>query len=118
MSGTAGFAFPAGATLAGWWRQLSPLAPSAWWVAHLFVHRVEALVEVAELRPLDPLEALLLQALPDAGSPARPPAPMLGGLAPVLYRRLCERGLVQRFGDRWVRTSAASAALAGGSVPH
>src|SRR3954465_13160612 len=108
MSGSAAWAFPTDAILAGWWRQLSPLEPSAWWVGHLFCHRVEALVEVSEARALDPLEKLLLTALPEpAGSHARAPAPLLGGLAPVLYRRLAELGLVQRNGSgSWLLTEA------------
>ncbi len=60
---TAPLAFPGGRTLAGWWRQLAPWKPQAWWVGHLLLHRVEALVRVARSARPDALHALLLQAI-------------------------------------------------------
>jgi hypothetical protein len=55
--------FPGSRILAGWWKQLAPFQPQAIWVAHLFVHRVEALVSARHPAPLDTLPLLVLQSL-------------------------------------------------------
>jgi hypothetical protein len=56
-------AFPGSRTLVGWWRQLAPWQPRAWWVGHLLLHRVEALARcIEQVRP-DPLHQLVLKAL-------------------------------------------------------
>ncbi len=39
-------AYPAAGTLSAWWRQLASHEPTAGWVAHLFCHRVDAIVQV------------------------------------------------------------------------
>lgn len=64
MTATAPLAFPGGRTLAGWWRQLTPLQPRQLWFGHLFLHRVEALVSLTRAQRLDALNHLILKALP------------------------------------------------------
>jgi hypothetical protein len=63
MDSASSLAYPGSRILAGWWRQLQPFQPSAVWVGHLFIHRVEALVEIIEPRPVDALALCVLQAL-------------------------------------------------------
>jgi hypothetical protein len=63
MTAAPPLAFPGGRVLAGWWRQLAPLRPRAFWVGHLFLHRVEALVETQRPGPLDSFSRLVLRAL-------------------------------------------------------
>jgi hypothetical protein len=60
---TGPWAFPGSRTLAAWGRQLAPYQPRAFWVAHLFLHRVEALIRCEALQPVDPVLLLALQAL-------------------------------------------------------
>jgi hypothetical protein len=55
--------FPASGVLAGWQRQLAARQPQALWIGHLFLQRVEALVQSATQQPLDRGAALLLQAV-------------------------------------------------------
>ena len=113
-------AYPAAGTLSAWWRQLAPHQPLAGWVAHLFCHRVEAVVQVARSRPLDPVERLVLASLgddrqdPDAIRRSPLPAP----LALRLVRKLTETGLVTGDAGRgWMRTPAGSAVALSGTVP-
>src|SRR5262249_54488324 len=68
MTASAPLVFPGSRTLAGWWRQLTPWQPRTWWVGHILLHRIEALVELAPLTSLDPLHRLVLQALTLNGS--------------------------------------------------
>lgn len=44
MTAVAPLTFPGTRALAGWWRLLAPRQPRAMWVAHLLLHRIEALV--------------------------------------------------------------------------
>src|SRR5262249_35580821 len=46
MMVSSSLAYPGSRSLAGWWRQLAPLHPRAVWLAHLLLHRVEALVRL------------------------------------------------------------------------
>lgn len=55
--------FPASGVLAGWQRQLAARQPQALWIGHLFLQRVEALVQTATQRPLERGAALILQAV-------------------------------------------------------
>lgn len=55
--------FPSSRVLAGWWRQLAPLAPRLLAVGHLLLHHVEALVLSERPANLDPFAALVLRAL-------------------------------------------------------
>ena len=112
-------AYPAAGTLSAWWRQLAGHQPLAGWVAHLFCHRVEAVVQVARPRPLDPVERLVLGSLgdePDVDAIRRSPLP--APLAFRLVRRLTEAGLVSGDAGRgWSRTSAGATAVRTGTVP-
>jgi hypothetical protein len=55
--------FPGSRTLASWWRQLAPSQPQALWIGYEFVHRIEAPVHVHSAQPIEPLSALVLQAI-------------------------------------------------------
>jgi len=63
MTAPAPLALPGSRTLAGWWRQLAPRQPRAWWVGHILLHHVEALVGRSLLTRPDPLHMLVLKAL-------------------------------------------------------
>ncbi len=63
MDSASSLAYPGSRILAGWFRQLQPHHPTALWVGYLFVHRVEALVESIEPRPVDALALHVLEAL-------------------------------------------------------
>src|SRR4051794_37589587 len=63
MTVASSLAFPGSRTLAGWWRQLAPLQPRSFWVAHLRLHRIEALVSTFWSCPLEPLYRFLLLAV-------------------------------------------------------
>jgi hypothetical protein len=63
MTGPSSLAFPGSRKLAGWWRQLAPFEPQAFWVGHLVLHQVEALVRLTRTSPLDPFSLLVLKAL-------------------------------------------------------
>jgi hypothetical protein len=110
MDSASSLAYPGSRVLADWWRQLQPHRPASLWVGYLFVHRVEALVEIAESRTIDALSLHILEALaidqrapgPHAHGadplPARLhlPAPalhqLLSGLEARDFVRLCEPG--------------------------
>jgi hypothetical protein len=113
-------AYPAAGTLSAWWRQLAPYEPTAGWVAHLFCHRVDAVVQVSRARPLDPVDRLVLASLvedrPDPDAILRSPIP--APLSSRLMRKLTDAGLAAGDSGRgWMRTPAGSAALATGSAP-
>src|SRR5690242_5192064 len=74
MTAPSSLAFPGSRTLAGWWRQLAPLAPQAVWVGHLFLHRVEALVAAVSAQPLAALDRFVLQAVAAEDAVAAQPA--------------------------------------------
>jgi hypothetical protein len=63
MTPVPAFAFPPGRTLAGWWRQLVPFHPQQLAVAHLLIHRVEALAAVERTVQTDRFAGLVLRAL-------------------------------------------------------
>ncbi len=63
MTAVTSFVYPGSRILAGWWKDLAPRRPRSIWVAHLFVHRVEALVKLREATPLDLLSLFVLRAL-------------------------------------------------------
>jgi hypothetical protein len=108
-------AFPGGATLAGWWRQLRSDTPPpgtghpapAFWLAHLFFHRIEALVRLSHaVRPdrltLLALESLLLE--PVAASADAAIFPMRPPVGQQLLRRLAEDGLIEVSSGHWQLT--------------
>ncbi|MSQ93278.1 MAG: hypothetical protein EXR98_01835 [Gemmataceae bacterium] len=84
--------FPGGRTLAGWWRQLSPLQPAGLWIGYGFVHRVEVAVHVRCEQPIDSFAHLVLQALhlEETVAPNHVPGVSLA----VLEERLCLPGAV------------------------
>jgi len=63
MTSATSLAFPGSRTLAAWWRQLAPFRPLSLAVGYLFTHRVEASACWVTSSPLDPLLALVLEAL-------------------------------------------------------
>jgi hypothetical protein len=63
--------FPASRVLVGWSKLLAPCQPQRLWVGYLFLHRVEALVELTEPAPLDPLAWFVLKGLQVAGTATR-----------------------------------------------
>ena len=115
MSGSLPLAYPAAGTLSAWWRQLAPLHPRSGWVAHLFVHRVDAPVTVAVPRRLDGLEALLLHAA--RVEPAAPP-PLPMAIVQRVYRDLAGADLVKEVAGTWKLTVAGADALASGLGPR
>ncbi len=123
MDSASSLAFPGGRLLAGWWRQLQPYRPTALWVGHIFVHRVEALIESAEPRPLDALALHLLRAVAmDAAAtaeetlPARLHLPRSAILQ--LLRGLEARDLVARGPPGgWCLSDRGRAVLAAGGDP-
>src|SRR5262249_14106868 len=82
---SAPLAFPGGRALAGWWRQLSPYRPQAFWAAPLPLPHIDALATLPRPRPLAPSARFTLQPLPQEAAP-RAPAP--GALLPRLDDRL------------------------------
>jgi hypothetical protein len=88
MTAASSLAFPGSRTLAGWWRQLAPLAPQALWVGHLFLHHVEALVASVRPWPLDPLHRFVLQALAAEQQALSPGLPVPPDLLERLNARL------------------------------
>ncbi|MBM4070027.1 MAG: hypothetical protein FJ271_13905 [Planctomycetes bacterium] len=123
-------AFPGSKTLAGWWRQLATHQPQAFGVGYLFLHRVEAAVQLIKPRRVDPFLLLLLQAL-DREAPANAksvPCDLVARLEgrlilnrQVLFqllRSLESDGLAQeRSGAGWGLTNNGRRALADGEYP-
>lgn len=118
MRPTAPLDFPGGRQVAGWWKQLAPLRPQTLWIAHLLIHRVEALVRSSRSVPLEDLTRLVLEAL----APGLTPAGLAARLAvsQVVARRLLQQlqadELTQANADgSWTLTALARHALAQGS---
>jgi hypothetical protein len=94
MDSASSLAYPGSRVLAGWWRQLQPHRPAALWVGSLFVHRVEALIESIEPRPVDGLALQILEALAvdqaasEAHVPGADPLPGRLHLPAAAVRRL------------------------------
>src|SRR5262245_33374666 len=112
--------FPASAVFAGWQRQLAARQPQALWVGHLFLQRVEALVQTATQQPLERGGSLFLQAVRLSEAASHEQA--LANLRDRLHfpdamlrhelRNLESDGLVDA--DRIALTAAGSQALADG----
>jgi hypothetical protein len=111
--------FPAGRTLAGWWRQLAPWQPTAVWVGQLLLHRVEALTRLNRSCPLDAFTRLILQALAleDGVSAARLEGRLHLGTQIVfqVLRQLEHAGLARAAGDAWAVTDLGRRALEQGA---
>jgi hypothetical protein len=128
MTAQAALAFPGSRILAGWWRQLVPHRPEETWIAHLSLHRVEALVELAHPHRPDPLSLLVLQALRLENAVAAPPEETLFRLdacfhlgRPLLrqaLRALAADGLVREEPRGWVLTALGEQAAERGEYPR
>lgn len=100
MTAAAPLAFPGSRSLAGWWRQLAPWHPRSLAVAHLLLHRVEALVR--QTRPVRPdrLLLLVLEALdlevPAAAARIQESLPLDRATLGRLLRQLEADGLARR----------------------
>jgi hypothetical protein len=55
--------FPESRVLADWWRDLKPHQPRSLWVGQFVLHRLDGLVRLSTLLPLDRLHLLLLRSL-------------------------------------------------------
>jgi hypothetical protein len=102
---------PGGRTLLGWWRDLAPHQPRGLWLSRLPLHRVEALVELALPRRLDPLRLALLRGL-EAG--VADPAGLDRQLLSGLRHGLASEGLIAGRNGAWALTDLGREALAGG----
>ena len=116
--------YPGSRTLAGWWRQLAPLQPTAIAIGYVFLHRIEAAVNVVTEEPIDPLAHLVLQALALEKIVCARAADLQARLrlpAPIVQRVLagmCEDGLLtQPTADSWQATELGKYALERRSFP-
>jgi hypothetical protein len=113
--------WPTGRTLAGWWPHLNRLRPRCLWLAHLYLHRIEAPVGVCRPPALDSVARLLLEALARAGDNV-PLGRLLGVLhldVQILGRLLAELSAagLARSNDAWSVTETGRQALAGRHEP-
>jgi hypothetical protein len=137
MTAGSALAFPGSRALAGWWRQLAAHHPEEIWVAHLALHRVEALVELTRPCRPDRFALLLLRAVRleqerrrDAPADAErgPPGEVLRRLDERLHlghsllrqalRALAAEGLLAEGGPAgWALTPLGEQALERGEYP-
>jgi hypothetical protein len=119
MSAASAPAFPTSKVLAEWWKDLAPRTPRGICIAHLLLHRVEALASLVRPAPLEPLELFVLRAV--AVSP--PAAPKLiaeqlelpAAFVQQVLRRLSGAGLVHdENGFAWSVTPAGGGAITNG----
>ncbi len=61
MSAASAPSWPGSRILLGWWRALLGRQPQQLWFSHLLLHRVEALVRVSRVHPLDVWQRALLR---------------------------------------------------------
>jgi hypothetical protein len=80
--------FPGSRELSGLCRQLASRATQPLWIAHLFLHHVEAPVWVRQTTSLDPLSAAALRAFEAVGACAASTVESMLGLGPAVTRRL------------------------------
>src|SRR5262245_54112125 len=119
MSTERAWPFPASRPLANWWRQLTRWQPRSLWIAHLLLHRVEALVTVRQACLVDPFDRLVLKGIPLAGQPDELAAQLRLGrqhLTQVL-RGLETAGLATG-PERWALTSLGQEAVSTGQYPR
>jgi hypothetical protein len=122
MTASAPLAFPGSRTLAGWWRQFGSVQPRALWVAHLLLHRVEALVSLTRTQRPDPLHLLVLKAVslqPEASLERLDATLFLGRqvLGRVLAVLQAEGLALDQPEGRWEPTALGRQALEQGSYP-
>jgi hypothetical protein len=110
--------YPGSRTLAGWWRQLAPLQPNSITIGYVFLHRIEAPVNLLMEEPIDPLADLVLQALalqPNAIVRLADLQARLRLPTPIVQRVLAgmrEKGLLaQSTADTWHPTELGKYAL-------
>ena len=99
MTAAVPFPLPPGHVLAAWRRELAAFRPGRLRLAHLLLHRVEALVRVAKAHSLDPLRTALLGQLA-----AAVPLDRLRVEGEVLRRwlgGLAADGLIESAGGGW-----------------
>ncbi|MBI3411585.1 MAG: hypothetical protein HY040_24920 [Planctomycetes bacterium] len=135
MTGASSLAFPGSRTLANWWRQLAPYEPAALWTGYLFLHRVEARVDLLETQTLDRFGHFLLQALdlecraavastasPTAASTCEALQRRMGLEAPFIRQLLfglAGQGLLRdSAGNHWTLTELGRHALAHERYPR
>ena len=116
--------WPGSRVLLGWWRELADRKPQQVQLAHLLVHRVEALVLVRRPRLLDRWQRALLGL---AGTHVSHGGELISSLTPLqmdpqvlgqLVRELTDSGLLHRNGSGlWQMTPAGLHALETGAVP-
>src|SRR5262245_5514637 len=119
MTGATSLAYPNSRVLAGWWRQLAPVSPRRLWVGHYLFHRLEALVQVHQVVPLDSFTLVLLKALtlgPTATLPELDERLQLGRqvLFQVLRRLEAAELALQTAPATWTLTPLGQQALAQG----
>jgi hypothetical protein len=109
MTAAVPFPLPPGRVLSAWRRELSAFRPSRLRLAHLLLHRVEALIRRTTARTVDPLHLALLKQLSAAA-----PQERLGVDRAVLsrwLRELADAGLAEASEGRWRPTVMGSRAL-------
>jgi hypothetical protein len=117
MTPSPSFDFPGGRFLAAWWKQLAPLRPKALWMAHLVLHRVEALVRRTKSIDADVFTQLTLRALADGESEAGVEALLSLDRQVVgrMLNELREQGLADKDNSAsWTLTGAGREALTHG----
>ena len=121
MLATTTWSFPTGDAIAGWWRQLVSLRPAAMWVARFYCHRVEACVSIPASRPLERIDALLLQAVDLEVAAETPMADRLAQRlqmpAPIVQQLMRPLMKFDLIAEDWRITDLGRAALASGSHP-
>jgi hypothetical protein len=120
MTAASPLVFPGGRVLAGWWRELTPLAPRALWLGHFLLHRVEALLEVSRRAEVDRFSALIVQALSAAPRQTIPDLDSRLHLGPQVLGQVLHHlqgeGLAERDpGGGWATTGLARQVLERGS---
>ncbi|HVS39307.1 MAG TPA: hypothetical protein VMS17_27365 [Gemmataceae bacterium] len=110
MTAAVPFPLPPGRVLSAWRRDLAAFRSGRLRLAHLLLHRVEALVRVARPRSLEPLQAALLAQL-DAGAPLTP-LHLDSALLQRWLRNLAADGLIDSAHGGWPLTDRGRGALA------
>jgi hypothetical protein len=98
--------FPPSRILALRWQDLAGHSPHRLWFSTLLCHRIEALVEIASSRPLDPLQTMLLRGLAVLHT-----LPLDRALFKLGMSELVRHGLLEAAGTGWTMTPAGQQAL-------
>lgn len=119
MTSASSLPLPSSRTLAGWWKQMTTLAPQRWWFGELYVHCVEAAVQVRQVAPLPPLTQAILHLLsvsPSEESSLREIEESLRFPGPLLHqylRQLGQAGMLDGVpSNRWRLTESGRQAMA------